>query len=78
MQSTTTRSLSVPVCAIALASPISAFAARPQAHASSVKYRDAGVKPATGRFGTYSGSDRRHDVASQTGRSGFTFVLSYQ
>lgn len=52
MQSRVTRSLSLLVCAIALASSIPVYAARPQAHPSSVKYRDAGVKPATGRSGS--------------------------
>ncbi len=38
------------LCLAALAVPV--YAARPQAYTSSVKYRDAGAKPATGRSGS--------------------------
>lgn len=46
-----TRSGAVVVCLAAfIASPI--YAARPEIHANSVKYRDAGARPATGRSGS--------------------------
>ena len=59
-----TRSVSVLVCAIALSS--SAFAALPQAFKNSVKYKDAGAKPATGRSGSAAIQARALRGQSQT------------
>lgn len=64
MRSTVTRSVSVLVCAMALASPI--YAALPQAFKNSVKYKDAGAKPATGRSGSAAIQARALRGQSQT------------